>query len=259
MQVIALRSLHDMTKSIEEKSSTAFTRQDALKKVIATFGSQDDDIVTTSSILSLSCPLTLCKIKVPARGRNCTHTQCFELSSFLSFYMGKLMDGLICIVCDKKILLNEFVVDPLLKEVFSEITDPDIEEIEFFPDGSWKPRRQTNKNESTSPERPGSVLVDTSKTVANRVSILNLTEESTTVNNSNKPPPQVVDLTLSSDEETEEPLPKRRKQTPLFSTIRKATPTISDNIAASRTTSNDLWCDSDPFEDYNLFSEEGDY
>jgi MIZ/SP-RING zinc finger len=41
--------------------------------------------MATCTRLSLRCPLGLVPITVPARGRHCSHLQCFDLTTFLSF------------------------------------------------------------------------------------------------------------------------------------------------------------------------------
>jgi MIZ/SP-RING zinc finger len=44
-----------------------------------------DELLATSTRLSLRCPLGLVPITVPGRGARCTHLQCFDLTTFLSF------------------------------------------------------------------------------------------------------------------------------------------------------------------------------
>ncbi|KAG5175011.1 hypothetical protein JKP88DRAFT_139990, partial [Tribonema minus] len=45
----------------------------------------DEELMATSTRLSLRCPLGLVPIAVPARGRGCAHLQCFDMATFLSF------------------------------------------------------------------------------------------------------------------------------------------------------------------------------
>jgi MIZ/SP-RING zinc finger len=44
-----------------------------------------DELLATSTRLSLRCPLGLVPVTVPGRGARCTHLQCFDLTTFLSF------------------------------------------------------------------------------------------------------------------------------------------------------------------------------
>lgn len=41
--------------------------------------SGDSELIATSAILSLQCPLSLAKIRIPARGSNCKHLQVYYI------------------------------------------------------------------------------------------------------------------------------------------------------------------------------------
>lgn len=43
----------------------------------------DPDIVTTSTVLSLKCPISAMRISIPCRSRSCRHNQCFDAASYL--------------------------------------------------------------------------------------------------------------------------------------------------------------------------------
>lgn len=45
--------------------------------------SEDSDLVTTASIMSLKCPLSTLRINLPIRSTFCNHIQCFDGTSFL--------------------------------------------------------------------------------------------------------------------------------------------------------------------------------
>lgn len=44
---------------------------------------EDTDLVATSTIMSLKCPLSTLRIDLPVRSSFCTHVQCFDATSFL--------------------------------------------------------------------------------------------------------------------------------------------------------------------------------
>ncbi|KAJ1675074.1 E3 SUMO-protein ligase pli1, partial [Spiromyces aspiralis] len=62
---------------------------------------EDDELVATGDVISLKCPLSQCRINVPVRPKQCTHTQCFDAESFLS--MSEVTRELQCPVCYQKI------------------------------------------------------------------------------------------------------------------------------------------------------------
>lgn len=70
---------------------------------------QDSDIVATSSILSLKCPLSTLRIDVPCRSTICSHNQCFDASSFLQ--LQEQAPTWTCPVCNKMISFEALEVD----------------------------------------------------------------------------------------------------------------------------------------------------
>lgn len=70
---------------------------------------QDADIVATSTVMSLKCPLSTLRIEVPCRSTICTHNQCFDASSFLQ--LQEQAPTWTCPVCNKVILFEALEVD----------------------------------------------------------------------------------------------------------------------------------------------------
>jgi E3 SUMO-protein ligase PIAS1 len=69
----------------------------------------DSDIVATSSVMSLKCPLSTLRIQVPCRSIVCTHNQCFDASSFLE--LQKQAPTWTCPVCSKATSFESLQVD----------------------------------------------------------------------------------------------------------------------------------------------------
>lgn len=55
----------------------------ALTLVIVVKRNEDSDLVATSSVMSLKCPLSTLRIELPVRSKICTHIQCFDAMSYL--------------------------------------------------------------------------------------------------------------------------------------------------------------------------------
>jgi len=70
---------------------------------------QDTDIVATSSVMSLKCPLSTLRIQVPCRSIVCTHNQCFDASSFLE--LQKQAPTWTCPVCGKSTSFESLQID----------------------------------------------------------------------------------------------------------------------------------------------------
>ncbi|OMJ25400.1 E3 SUMO-protein ligase pli1 [Smittium culicis] len=96
---------------------------------------QDDDIIETKSVLSLICPLGICRIKNPIRSKKCTHNQCFDAEMFIE--LNRNMQIWKCPVCS---LVIPSIYDLVLDEYFDEILQKiskEFSQVEINPDGSY--------------------------------------------------------------------------------------------------------------------------
>ncbi|CAI7628980.1 unnamed protein product [Penicillium glandicola] len=94
----------------------------------------DSDIVATSSVMSLKCPLSTLRIQVPCRSIVCTHNQCFDASSFLE--LQKQAPTWTCPVCSKSTSFESLQVDQYVDDILQS-TSPDIDQVTVEPDGVW--------------------------------------------------------------------------------------------------------------------------
>ena len=69
----------------------------------------DSEIVATSSVMSLKCPLSTLRIDVPCRSTVCTHNQCFDASSFLQ--LQEQAPTWTCPVCSKSTSFESLQID----------------------------------------------------------------------------------------------------------------------------------------------------
>ncbi len=69
----------------------------------------DADIVATSTVMSLKCPVSMGRIELPCRTTVCSHNQCFDAGSFL--LMQEQGPTWTCPVCAKVISYEALVVD----------------------------------------------------------------------------------------------------------------------------------------------------
>lgn len=71
---------------------------------------EDDDICINDTRLPLQCPLSLARIKTPAKGKNCSHQKCFDLEVILLLY-------LLCIY----LIYYRFMFHSVFKVVFGNV------------------------------------------------------------------------------------------------------------------------------------------
>ena len=69
----------------------------------------DPDVVATSQVLSLKCPLSYMRLSKPCRGSSCSHNQCFDAISYLQ--LQEQGPQWLCPICNKSVPFNQLAVD----------------------------------------------------------------------------------------------------------------------------------------------------
>ncbi|KAK0375040.1 MIZ/SP-RING zinc finger, partial [Colletotrichum limetticola] len=114
----------------------------------------DTDIVTTSQVLSLKCPLSYMRLDVPCRSVNCSHIQCFDATSYLQ--LQEQGPQWLCPICNKPAPYAQLAVDEYVRDILAN-TSKSLDQVTIEPDGQW--RVNTGQAENR-PTNGGSGLVD---------------------------------------------------------------------------------------------------
>ncbi|CAH0489496.1 unnamed protein product [Peronospora farinosa] len=243
VQIVEVCNINDLVNEVKE-ASKHLTYDIAKQEVINSFGSEDeDDVVATVTMLSVRCPLGLCVINLPARGLHCKHLQCFDLRTFLLFSKKARSKAWRCTVCHQFIKAADLRIDPYLKKLLTEVEGEDeLEEVEIFPDGSWK-RRLEKESVSEPPAK---------KVKAERAEVSTLPADVTSISGGapaaptdalngaagfSSTAPVEIDL-LSSDDEVEEDT--ARRNTPSVTAV-STTPILLDDDIDILTVGSDVW------------------
>lgn len=196
---------------------------------------EDGDIVATSSILSLKCPLSTLRIEVPSRSAICSHNQCFDANSFLQ--LQEQAPTWTCPICNKIVTFEHLQVDQYVDDILKS-TPRSVDQVTIEPDGSWSqtasvkaaPRQSNDKAESSNEEDDLIEIEDVPrisnvKREAFSEHSLLKTPSSTSrehstasgvqpaISNNKRSSEAIVDLTLSSDEDDEPVRPTKRQLT----------------------------------------------
>eukprot|EP00002_Diphylleia_rotans_P022063 TRINITY_DN4314_c0_g2_i1.p1 TRINITY_DN4314_c0_g2~~TRINITY_DN4314_c0_g2_i1.p1 ORF type:complete len:653 (-),score=126.83 TRINITY_DN4314_c0_g2_i1:696-2654(-) len=142
--------------------------KESLKLVGQFFADEDDEIAQVAMTLTLKCPISFQRIKLPSRGSLCKHVQCFDLQSYFSLNRQKLSWH--CPVCNEALTFSDLRVDRFFSNVL-ENSSLTIDDVELQPDGSFsavdhkarskKPQQsQQLKEASTHPAQQSSTFVD---------------------------------------------------------------------------------------------------
>ncbi|RBR08620.1 uncharacterized protein FIESC28_10206 [Fusarium coffeatum] len=159
---------------------------------------QDPDVVATSQVLSLKCPLSYMRLALPCRGLSCTHLQCFDATSYLQLQeQGPQWQ---CPICYKSATFDLLAVDGYVRDILAK-TSKSQETVTIEPNGDW----HTKASE------------DSSQGQTNGNSVKNEDDDDDD------------DLVISEVN----PIGHRRMETP-----KNATPSVNTPVAASRDSSS---------------------
>ncbi|KAM0281328.1 hypothetical protein ACHAQH_003596 [Verticillium albo-atrum] len=189
-----------------------------------------ENIVTTSQVLSLKCPLSYMRLAVPCRSYVCTHIQCFDATSYLQ--LQEQGPQWLCPICNKSATYESLAVDEYVKDILAN-TSKDLEQVTIEPDAQW--HAQLSADDHTSHRGSQSAaLGDDDDLEISEISIVGgrkfetpsrsvqSTATPTTRDSSSMPrglgsisskrpaPQEIVDLTLDSD--GDDAPPPRKKQ-----------------------------------------------
>ncbi|KHN97668.1 Zinc finger, MIZ-type [Metarhizium album ARSEF 1941] len=190
---------------------------------------QDPEVVATSQVLSLKCPLSYMRLEVPCRSLSCAHMQCFDATSYLQ--LQEQGPQWLCPICNKSAPFEQLAVDEYVRDILAN-TPKDLENVTIEPNGHWlmKTFRDENLKPCTDPtfDDDDELEISEINIVGRRLETPKTTtpiigtpasggRESSAnaphgvaANSAKRPAAAVIDLTLSSDDE--EPLERPRKR-----------------------------------------------
>ncbi|KAI0128654.1 MIZ/SP-RING zinc finger protein [Xylariales sp. AK1849] len=112
-----------------------------------TKAAHDPDVVATSQVLSLRCPLSGSRLRAPCRSTSCNHVQCFDATWYLQLQeQGPQWS---CPICYKPATFENLAIDEYAKDILDNTTE-DTEQVTIEPDGRWK----TQASDEPEPKRP---------------------------------------------------------------------------------------------------------
>eukprot|EP01135_Chromosphaera_perkinsii_P005327 Nk52_evm8s343 gene=Nk52_evmTU8s343 len=139
--------------------------------------SRHSELIVGDTKMGLKCPISKLRIKIPARGLNCGHMQCFDVEMYLQMNERERGEKWSCPVCDKRTDAKQLVIDCYVKEILSD-TDESASEVLVKNNGGWElPKIKTVNIDDCVEEKPDTPQPKKRKVV------------------------ECIDLTLSDDEE----------------------------------------------------------
>lgn len=96
--------------------------------------SDDDEIIAGEQKMSLKCPLSYARIKLPTRSKKCVHPQCFDATSWYS--MMEQTTTWLCPICEKVLEPEELIIDGYFSDILNSTPDV-VEDVIVEADGQW--------------------------------------------------------------------------------------------------------------------------
>lgn len=185
---------------------------------------QDPDVVATSQILSLKCPLSYSRLSVPCRSINCTHIQCFDATSYLQ--LQEQGPQWLCPICNKSAQFEHLAVDEYVRDIL-ENTPQSLDTVTIEPNGRWSTKSYDSERQQSSRttafdddddiEVSEITMIGGTRVDAAKASATSLNTPTSLSRSSEAPAPRglgstsakrpaaaVIDLTFSSDEEEDD-------------------------------------------------------
>ena len=182
--------------------------------------------------MSLKDPVSTVRIQIPCRSTICTHNQCFDVSSFLQ--LQEQAPTWTCPVCNKLISFEALVIDQYVQDILARTS---ADQVTIEPDGKWSHGDTTAEQSTNGPNQqdddsdddliditetrvsqvkkeepnfplPGSVAAQTPSQTSRETSSVPHT------NSNKRKRSEVIDLTLSDEEDDEPPHRPSKRHAP---------------------------------------------
>ena len=223
--LVRKHSVDELTKRIKQRS--AITKQSVINDMRKK--ADDPDIVLDSTVMSLKDPISTLRINVPCRSHVCSHNQCFDAESFLQ--LQEQAPTWQCPVCNKTVSFEGLAVDQYVQEILDTVPK-DTDQVTIDPTGNWS---HGNKGESQPPRNGKAAQPDSDDDLieisdyrvtnikneskgtplsSTRTPPLSSRDSSTAPRTGSKRASEVIDLTLSDDDEPVRPTKKVAYNTP---------------------------------------------
>ncbi|OCK84814.1 hypothetical protein K432DRAFT_413769 [Lepidopterella palustris CBS 459.81] len=231
VHLVKKHSVEELTESI--KRGKIISKQTVISEMLKK--ADDPDIVFNSTVMSLKDPVSTLRIATPCRSSVCNHNQCFDAASFLQ--LQEQAPTWTCPVCNKIVSFEALAVDQYVQEILDSVPRS-TESVTIEPNGKWS---QSSSSENQAPRNGATSSYDEDGDEDDLVEIsdyrvtnikneasntpfslartppLSSREASTAApapRSSHKRTSEVIDLTLSDDDEPPRPAKKVAYNTP---------------------------------------------
>ncbi|KFY15163.1 hypothetical protein V492_02182 [Pseudogymnoascus sp. VKM F-4246] len=134
--VVKTVAVEELQKRIE--NGKKLSKESVINEMVSK--AADPDIVATSTVLSLKCPLSTLRMDLPCRSTACRHNQCFDATSYLQ--LQEQGPTWLCPICNNPATFETLAVDEYVRDIITN-TPRSIDQVTIEPDGKWSINTRT--------------------------------------------------------------------------------------------------------------------
>nr|XP_043608036.1 E4 SUMO-protein ligase PIAL2 isoform X2 [Erigeron canadensis] len=120
---------------------------------VAAPSDSDNEIVEGPSRISLKCPISFSRIKIPVKGHSCKHLQCFDFNNYVG--INSRRPHWRCPHCRQPVCFHDIRIDQSMVKVLKEVGE-EISYVKISANGSWEPDTESNEHTEKLQEAPPS-------------------------------------------------------------------------------------------------------
>ncbi|KFZ03405.1 hypothetical protein V502_10976 [Pseudogymnoascus sp. VKM F-4520 (FW-2644)] len=134
--VVKTVPVEELRKKIE--NGKKLSKESVINEMVSK--AADPDIVATSTVLSLKCPLSTLRMDLPCRSTACRHNQCFDATSYLQ--LQEQGPTWLCPICNNSATFETLAVDDYVRDIITN-TPRSVDQVTIEPDGKWSTNTRT--------------------------------------------------------------------------------------------------------------------
>ncbi|OBT52367.1 hypothetical protein VE04_04609 [Pseudogymnoascus sp. 24MN13] len=136
VSVVKTVAVEELRKKIE--NGKKLSKESVINEMVSK--AADPDIVATSTVLSLKCPLSTLRMDLPCRSTACRHNQCFDATSYLQ--LQEQGPTWLCPICNNSATFETLAVDDYVRDIITN-TPRSVDQVTIEPDGKWSTNTRT--------------------------------------------------------------------------------------------------------------------
>ncbi|KAF1967030.1 hypothetical protein BU23DRAFT_516972 [Bimuria novae-zelandiae CBS 107.79] len=139
-------SVEVLVKRIKQRS--VITKESVLREMQKK--ANEPDIEVGSSVMSLKDPISTLKINTPCRSTLCTHNRCFDGESFLQ--LQEQAPTWQCPICNKTISFEALAVDEYVQDILDNVSRS-TDQVTVEPNGKWRNEKEPQASNRQSSDK----------------------------------------------------------------------------------------------------------